>query len=203
MIVTKGTDMLERSGEAHPRRCDIVKVLIGALWRIWDPPENAAPGVGDREDGGDSWQILGFTLIEVLMIIVLLAALAGIALPNYRAYLEKAQLTTVLSDMKDIEKDVLLFAYQNNAYPASLADINRQNMRDPWGNPFQYLNITTAKGKGDMRKNHFMVPINDDFDLYSMGPDGKSTSPLTAKSSRDDIVRADNGTFFGKVEDYY
>jgi general secretion pathway protein G len=35
-----------------------------------------------------------------------------------------------------------------------------------------------------------------------MGPDGKSQKPFTAKASRDDIVRANDGGFFGSVSDY-
>jgi len=46
------------------------------------------------------------------------------------------------------------------------------------------------------------VPINTDFDLYSMGPDGRSAPPLTAKHSRDDIVRANDGAFIGLASDY-
>ena len=46
-----------------------------------------------------------------------------------------------------------------------------------------------------------MVPVNSDFDLYSMGKDGASASPFTAKSSQDDIVRAFNGGYYGKVAD--
>ena len=47
-----------------------------------------------------------------------------------------------------------------------------------------------------------VVPINSDFDLYSMGEDGKSKSPLTAKPSHDDIVRANDGAFIGLATDY-
>jgi general secretion pathway protein G len=46
------------------------------------------------------------------------------------------------------------------------------------------------------------VPINTDFDLYSVGPDGNTQPPLTAPVSRDDIVRANDGRFIGKAEDY-
>ena len=47
-----------------------------------------------------------------------------------------------------------------------------------------------------------MVPVNSDFDLYSMGPDGDSRAPFTAKASRDDIVRASNGGFIGPVSEF-
>ena len=42
-----------------------------------------------------------------------------------------------------------------------------------------------------------MVPINEFFDLYSMGADGKSVSPLTAQASHDDIIRAYDGQYVG------
>ena len=47
------------------------------------------------------------------------------------------------------------------------------------------------------RKDRFLVPINTDFDLYSMGKDGESVPALTAAKSRDDVVRAANGAFIG------
>jgi general secretion pathway protein G len=55
---------------------------------------------------------------------------------------------------------------------------------------------------GQKRKDKNLIPINSDFDLFSMGPDGMSTSPLTANISRDDIVRGRNGDFYGVAVDY-
>jgi len=55
---------------------------------------------------------------------------------------------------------------------------------------------------GKMRRDHFMVPVNTDFDLYSLGKDGKSQSPFTAAASQDDIVRANNGLYVGLVFEY-
>ena len=46
------------------------------------------------------------------------------------------------------------------------------------------------------------MPVNSDFDLYSMGADGESSAPFTAKNSHDDVVRANNGAFIGLAEDY-
>ena len=53
-----------------------------------------------------------------------------------------------------------------------------------------------------MRKDKKLVPLNSDYDLYSMGPDGESKPPLTAKASKDDIVRANDGEFVGLAERY-
>jgi general secretion pathway protein G len=55
---------------------------------------------------------------------------------------------------------------------------------------------------GQMRRDHFLVPVNTDFDLYSLGEDGRSQSPFTAATSQDDIVRANNGGFVGLVSEY-
>jgi general secretion pathway protein G len=52
------------------------------------------------------------------------------------------------------------------------------------------------------RKDRFLVPINSDYDLYSMGPDGASAPPLTAKASHDDIIRASDGAYVGVAENF-
>jgi general secretion pathway protein G len=44
--------------------------------------------------------------------------------------------------------------------------------------------------------------LNSDYDLYSKGRDGRSVSPLTAKASRDDVIRASNGGFIGLGANY-
>ena len=74
--------------------------------------------------------------------------------------------------------------------------------KDPWGNPYQYTNIATVTGLGKLRKDRFLVPINSDFDLFSMGPDGRFASALTAKISQDDIIRGSDGRYFGVASGY-
>lgn len=65
------------------------------------------------------------------------------------------------------------------------------------------MNIAAAGlGVGGLRKDGKLNPLNTDFDLYSNGRDGDSKGPLSAKASRDDIVRANNGAFIGLGEDY-
>ena len=46
------------------------------------------------------------------------------------------------------------------------------------------------------------MPINTDFDLYSVGADGRTAAPLTARFSHDDVVRANNGSFIGLAVNY-
>jgi general secretion pathway protein G len=54
-----------------------------------------------------------------------------------------------------------------------------------------------ACGSGQPRKDHFLHPINSDFDLHSMGKDGDSVAPLTAQKSHDDVIRANDGSYYG------
>ncbi len=55
---------------------------------------------------------------------------------------------------------------------------------------------------GGARKDRFLVPINSDFDLYSMGKDGQSVGPLTAQKSHDDVIRANDGGFYGLASNF-
>lgn len=146
----------------------------------------------------------GFTLIELIIIIAVIGILSAIAIPTYASYKEKQKISACKLDIKTIDTAIRNYFTENNGYPDTLADVNLAGMRDPWGNPYQYLNIAGSgkKTPGGARKDHFMVPINTDFDLYSMGPDGMSVAPLTAKASRDDIIRANDGQYIGPASEY-
>jgi general secretion pathway protein G len=144
----------------------------------------------------------GLTLIEVIVALGTVAVLLSIALPAYQNYRERARITQAKQDITVISAAIANFHLDSRAYPNSLADAGFGGMRDPWGNPYGYLNLGDNSTRGQARKDHSLVPINTDFDLYSMGPDGRSAPPLTAKHSRDDIVRANNGAFIGVAADY-
>jgi general secretion pathway protein G len=76
---------------------------------------------------------------------------------------------------------------------------------DPWGKPYQYLRIdggTTLGLYGKRRRDKNANPVNSDYDLYSMGRDGKTTAQFTAKNARDDIVRANDGEYLGLAENH-
>ena len=143
-----------------------------------------------------------FTLFELLLVVAILGVITATAIPGYQRYQDQVKFTQAKVDIVIIESAIERYYAQNLAYPDTLAQAGVGGMLDPWGNPYQYLNITTTKNKGSVRKDHNLVPINSDYDLYSMGKDGKSQSPLTAKASRDDIIRANNGKFLGLGADY-
>lgn len=146
----------------------------------------------------------GFTLVEIMICIAIIATLAAIAIPNYLNYRNRVMIATAVKELKLIQDAVLIYYADQGELPDTLAQLNLNHIKDPWGNTYKYLRIDggDVKGKGKMRKDHSLVPVNSDFDLYSMGPDGQSKPPFTAKASRDDIVRAGDGGYFGKASEY-
>ncbi len=46
------------------------------------------------------------------------------------------------------------------------------------------------------------VPLNTDYDLYSMGPDGNTAAPITAQAGYDDIIRASDGEYIGPASQF-
>jgi general secretion pathway protein G len=144
----------------------------------------------------------GFTLVELLVTMAVILTIAAIAVPNLLAAINHAKIARAVGDIHAIGTDIQGYSVTNGKYPDTLDDIGDGNYHDPWGNPYQYLNFADIKGKGKMRKDRFLVPINTFFDLYSMGADGNSVSPLTAQASRDDIIWANDGDYVGPAEDY-
>jgi general secretion pathway protein G len=144
----------------------------------------------------------GFTLIELLAVITVLGTLTSVAIPAYQGYIEKARIARAIAELRIIQMEIEASQLDKNELPDALDDIGRGNLLDPWKNHYQYLNFANVKGKGNMRKDRFQVPLNTDYDLYSMGKDGKTASPLTAENSHDDIIRANDGKFIGLASQY-
>lgn len=136
------------------------------------------------------------------MTLLVVAILVMIATNQYAQYMDRVRVARAVVDIGGIEGWIARYEGNNRVLPNQLADLGVPIPLDPWGNPYQYLNHDAAKGKGGFRKDKRIVPINTDYDLYSMGKDGQSVPPLTAHASRDDIVRANDGRFIGLVSDY-
>lgn len=185
----------------------------------------------------------GFTIIELMIAVTIVGALAGLAIPNYLGYLDKARLARCIAEIRYISRAVDSYKAANESLPNTLAEVGAGEIVDPWGNPYEYLNIAdltlpgggggngnaggngggggnktsywfepdsayAAQGgggnasKGKPRKDRFLHPINSDYDLYSMGKDGESVEPLTAKKSHDDVIRANDGSFVGLAVEF-
>lgn len=145
----------------------------------------------------------GFTLIEMLIVVALLATLAALGVPIYQSYLDRARNTTAAADIGVLQLKIQVYQEEDGKLPDSLSDV-KWDKPDPWGHPYQYLNFADAgpSWKGKARKDKFLVPLNSTYDLYSDGKDGQTKTPLTAKVSQDDILRANDGAFIGLASMY-
>jgi general secretion pathway protein G len=144
----------------------------------------------------------GFTLIELLIAMAIILTIAAIAVPNFIAAMDLARVARAVGDIKTIEEEITLYDVINNQLPDDLSQIGYGNYLDPWHNPYEYLNHSTMKGNGQARKDRFLVPLNSDYDLYSDGKDGQSVSPITAKPSQDDVIRASDGSYTGLASEF-
>jgi general secretion pathway protein G len=120
----------------------------------------------------------GFTLIEVMVVVVILAILATIVVPKIMDRPDDARIAKAKQDIRAIESALKLYRLDNMRYPTTdqgLEALVKQpssgpaakNWRkggyldslpiDPWGHPYQYL----SPGQ------------HGDFDLYSLGADGQ------------------------------
>jgi general secretion pathway protein G len=146
----------------------------------------------------------GFGLLELMIVLVVAGLLATLAVPAYNGVIHRARVERAIGEIGTIHIKIEEYQIKNNhQLPASLNDLSLEVGLDPWGQTYHYLNIQAAgPGNGGLRKDGKLNPLNSDYDLYSIGADGSSSGPLSAKSSRDDIVRANNGAYIGLGEDY-
>lgn len=139
----------------------------------------------------------GFTLIELLVVLAVLGVLATIAIPTYASHVNKARVVRAIADTKEMAMTIDMYRMDFQKLPASLADVQYGGRLDPWGNPYQYVNFEAEGGTANGRKDAAMAPLNADYDLYSKGKDGQSELQITAATAQDDILRAQNGGYFG------
>ena len=123
-----------------------------------------------------SRSVAGFTLLELLVVMVIIGLLAGYVGPKYFAQVGKSEIKVTRAQIVALEKSLDQYRLDTGHYPTTeqgLAALNsappnepkwdgpylRKNVPpDPWGNPYQYK----------------MPGERSEFDLYSFGKDGKS-----------------------------
>jgi general secretion pathway protein G len=147
----------------------------------------------------------GFTLIELLLVVAILGTLLVVALPGFKRMTDKAKIAQAASDIAVMGNRITDHFVDYGQYPETLEELENPKLYDPYGFPYEYLVIFGKKKseiQGRWRKDRFLVPLNYDFDLYSVGRDGETSAPLTADSSYDDIIRANNGRFIDIASKY-
>lgn len=147
----------------------------------------------------------GFTIIELLLVVAIIGTLLVVALPGFKRMIDRARITQAASDIATMGNKITDHFMDYGQYPQTLEELDKPKLYDPYGFAYEYL-VIFGKDKneiqGKWRKDRFLVPLNYDFDLYSVGKDGDTAAPLTANASHDDIVRANNGKFIDIASKY-
>jgi general secretion pathway protein G len=118
----------------------------------------------------------GFTLLELLVVLGIIALLAALVAPQVIRYLSDARSETASAQLKNIESAIELYFLDNGTYPIAGSGLTalvtapagstswrgpylkkQDGLLDPWGKPFVYR----APGE------------HGAYDLYSFGRDGK------------------------------
>ncbi len=120
----------------------------------------------------------GFTLMEILIVVVILSILAITVVPQFMDAPDKARVAKTQADVKNIETAMSMYKLDNFSYPSTSQGLNAliqkpsgspeaknwkpggylsQLPNDQWGNPYQYLN-PGSRGA---------------IDIYSFGADGQ------------------------------
>lgn len=118
-----------------------------------------------------------FTLIELLLVLVILAALASIVVPKFTKRSKQAKVTAAITDIANIEVALDAFEIDTSRYPTNSEGIKalieqpsntdewkgpylkKGVPKDPWGNEYIYKQPGQHNDTG--------------YDLYSLGPDGQ------------------------------
>ncbi len=128
--------------------------------------------------GNSKWRNAGFTLIEVMVVVVILGILAAIVVPKLMSRPDQARIVKAQQDIRALEAALNLYRLDRFSYPStdeglgalvnppvddkqptlwkSDGYLDRLPM-DPWKTPYQYLN----------------PGVHGSIDLYSLGKDGQ------------------------------
>lgn len=117
----------------------------------------------------------GFTLVEIMVVIVILGLLATLVVPNIMGASDEAKETKAMTDCKMIAGSVRTYYVRNSRLPDTLEELATKDERgrseilelpvDPWNTPYELVQGDTSR----------------DFEVVSCGPD-------TQLGTEDDIT---------------
>lgn len=158
----------------------------------------------------------GFTLIEIMIAVAILAILAAIAIPLYEGFIAEGRISTAIKDIRQAELILDNLALENDLGALDANDTTvrglylqagelrlgdpgstpagMQPWLDPWDRIYRYQRSAAGSGVrtdsgGNISNDATNSPAPQSYDLFSQGPD--------AGDANDDIIRGCNGEFVG------
>ena len=123
-----------------------------------------------------SRRISGFTLIEIMVVLVIIGVLAALIVPNVLNRADDARVTAGRTDINNLMQSLKLYKLDNQRFPSAEQGLEALARKpsatpvppnwkayvdklpaDPWGRPYQYLN----------------PGVNGEIDVFSYGADGQ------------------------------
>ena len=104
--------------------------------------------------------IAGFSLVELMVTVALVAILAAVAVSSYKSYIEKTKVTKTIIMLKTIAFAIEDFRLTNHVYPSDLSLVGFGGRLDPWGTAYKYLWIEDnpdASVNGFQRKDRWLA----------------------------------------------
>ena len=83
----------------------------------------------------------GFTLLELIITTTIIAVISMISTSAYTGYIETTKISQSVSQIRALSFLIDDYAQEYGEYPETLRDIGNENLKDPWGNLYTYLNL--------------------------------------------------------------
>ncbi len=111
----------------------------------------------------------GFTLLEIMVVLVIIGVLAALIAPRFVERADEAKVQATKVQMSNIAQALKLYRLQHGHYPSSAESLNVLVQKDTQGK--QYLDALPKDAWG--RPFVYLQPgVHGDFDLLSYGADG-------------------------------
>ncbi len=119
----------------------------------------------------------GFTLLEVMVVIVILGTLAGMVVPSLMQSQEDANIQTAAIEIKTIETAMKMYKLKNNFYPSTeqgLEALVNQTDVEPIPRTFPEEGFLSETPRDPWNNEYLLVSPGEmgTIDIFSMGPDG-------------------------------
>lgn len=119
----------------------------------------------------------GFSLLEVMVVIVILGTLAGMVVPSLMENQKDANIRTAGIEIKTIETAMKMYKLKNNFYPTTeqgLEALVHQTDIEPIPRSFPEEGFLSEIPVDPWNNEYLLVSPGDmgTFDIFSMGPDG-------------------------------